>query len=820
MNWRDRFRLSTEVLLLSMSVRILTSAQGLFAVWTEGEERSRSYDVLHYRIEVEFDESQKSVIGAVRTTLVPLLPRLDSLDFDAEGLDVHRVTKGDGTPLRFSVLPKVLRIWLDRPYSFHDTLTVSTAYTAVPGKGLYFIQPDSLAPEKPWQIWTQGQAEENHFWFPCYDFPNDKATSEVLATVRDEYTLLSNGALVSVRENSANRTKTFHWRESKPHASYLIMLAAGVYDIIQDRYDSIPVLSYVYPSRREDGERVFHGAADMLKFFSELIGYRYPWEKYAQIPIADFMWGGMENTSATTFNDTYVVIDRRAELDRSSRGFVAHELAHQWWGDLVTCKNWKHLWLNEGFAEYFEDLQERHQLGEDEFAYTQYRHQQAAINSDKRTGRKPIVSVDSPQPNLYGRGASVLHMLRYVLGDELFWRAINHYAHAYEFQSVETNDFKLAIEQSTGQNLYWFFDEWLYKAGYPVFDIASRWDEDAQKLTLSVKQVQKRDSLTGLFRMPVDIEVTTESGAETHRVLLANQEEEFAFPLNSKPLLVIFDKGNWILKEVHFPKTREELIRQLQPNQDIEARLTALDQLHSDSLWSSDGGLFSIFSDVALSDSFWAVRAGAVNAVGTMDVAGVEDVLLEAYQDTDSRVRNAAVTNLGRFPTQRVKDLLRKAVDGDSSYVVNASALRVLATVDPANSLDLAAAHLGTPSFLDGISRAAVSVLSSIDDRRSIPHLIEYSKIGHQTFTRYAALAGLKRYVGENRDVQECLLALLNDPDKAIRIRAIRMLGSIGGDAVTQALRDRQAQETDHEVLDEIENQLKREKSASEVGGR
>ncbi|MEE9225213.1 MAG: M1 family aminopeptidase [Bacteroidota bacterium] len=553
----------------------------------------------------------------------------------------------------------------------------------------------------------------------------------------------------------------------------------------------------------------------MVEFFSQKIGYVYPWEKYAQVTIADFMWGGMENTSATTLNDKSAVFDKRAELDRSSRGLIAHELAHQWWGDLITCKDWRHLWLNEGFATYFEALHQEYRLGTDEFAYNTYRDQRAAISSDKTSGRKPIVSVNSFRANLFERGAMVLHMLRFVLGDELFWKAIRHYAHQYQYRSVETNDFKLAIEESTGQNLSWFFDQWIYKAGYPEFEVTSHWDESARSITLSIKQVQKIDSLTNIFRTPLDIEITTASGARTHRVLISEKQEEFTIPVDSKPLLVVFDKGNWILKEVRFPRSRKELIYQLRSSGDAVERLTALEQLRSDSDAVSTGASFRVFRDVVLSDPFWAVRMEAVNAIGRMTIPEAEDALIEAYKDQKSKVRQAVVNNLSRFPGQRVRNFLRQAMEEDPSYVVNADALKAYAKVDSASAYDVAVSHLKTPSYDNGVCNAALSVLASLEDERAVPHLIKYSTYGQPKKTREVALAGLRSFVENEKAVQDWTIGLVEDQMKEVRLAAIRMLDRIGGDRVIETLMNLKARETDEEVLGAIEaelEELKRQK--------
>ncbi|HEX9007255.1 MAG TPA: M1 family metallopeptidase, partial [Bacteroidota bacterium] len=483
---RHAVALTTLLLFLSSLVR----AQALFSPRdsSSGQARDRSFHVVHYALDVSFDETRKSVDGRTTITLVPFLPSLTRVELDAEELAIHRVT-ARGRTLSFTLEPKVLSIALDRACSPRDTVVLTVEYSCTPKRGLYFTQPDSAA-HKPWIIWTQGEDMDNHFWFPCYDFPNDKATSEVTGTVNSSYQFVSNGRLLSVKEDKAHGTRTWHWSQELPHSSYLIMLAAGKYAVLHDRAGTVPLDYYVYPGQEADAQACFAETPAIMKFFTEKTGAAFPWAKYAQIELTDFMYGGMENTSATTLLDESIILDARARIDESTASLIAHEMAHQWFGDLLTCKDWRHLWLNESFASYFDPLYYEATRGREEYDYQMYNAQQAGVNVDRALGRKPVVSFGTYTTNVYPRGAAVLHMLRYVLGDSLFWRAIRHYVAAYRFQAVETNDLKQAIEQATGQNLYWFFDEWLYKAGHPVYDVSYSWSDTARILHLAVRQTQ------------------------------------------------------------------------------------------------------------------------------------------------------------------------------------------------------------------------------------------------------------------------------------------------------------------------------------------
>ena len=776
--------------LLLFLAAVTAQAQSVFPVRdSSGESRNRSYDVLHYKIEVSIDDKKKSVDGTVTTTLIPFFPQLRTIEFDAEKLDIRRVWMGTKT-LKFNVLPKTLEIQLDKPYSSRDTLTVSVQYSCTPKKGLYFTQPDSGYPEKPLQIWTQGEDMDNHFWFPCYDYPNDRATSEVIATVAGNYTLVSNGKLVSVREDKKNGTKTWFWSQTKPHVSYLIMLAAGNYALLKDKAGSLPLEYYVYPKNVEDAKVCFAETPGMIQFFARKIGIDYPWDKYAQVLIADFNEGGMENTSATTLMDDATVYDARTRVDESPVSLIAHEMAHQWWGDLVTCKDWRHLWLNEGFASYFDPLYFEYSRGRDEFEYIMSQQQQNGINTDKHQGRKPVVSVGSYGSNVYSRSAAILHMLRFVLGDDMFWRAIHHYLEKHQYTTVETNDLKRAIEEATGQNLYWFFDQWFYKAGHPVFDVTYDWSDSARVVHMKVTQTQTIDSLTGIFRTPVAVQVVTPSGSVLDTVDVLSRDTVYTIQAPAKPHMVHFDKGNWLLKEVNFHKLREEWRYQAEKAESPVDRLNAIKTLAQ--LPDSDD-IIPLFSRIALHDPFWAVRSRVITGLQDSFTQNdsmkqiIKSTLLAACRDSNSHVREGAVSGLSARRGDDVVVALHTALS-DSSYEVVASALRSLAKADSAHAEPVLLAHLNMPSHRNAIVNAALSMLGHLDSTKAVDVALEKAKYGQHPWTRYTALSVLSRYGKYRKEVVPFLTTLLHDKNTYLRSMAMRMLGEMGDNSVLPAL--------------------------------
>jgi len=779
-------------LLLLVCVTVTSAmAQSVFPIRDEGEARDKTYHVLHYAISVIIDEVQKEVTGRVLTTLVPYQPGCQAIEFDAEQMNIHQVSLR-GKDLRFELKPKTLAITLDRAYSYHDTLAIAIDYSCKPVRGLYFVQPDSAYPDKPWQVWSQGEDMDNHFWFPCYDFPNDRATTELTATVKSKYTVLSNGSLVGVKEDKKSGMKTFHWKEDHPHVSYLIMIAVGEYTVLHDTAGGLPLEYYVYPRHVQDARICFSRTPEMIRFFNEKIGFAYPWEKYAQVLIKDFVAGGMENTSATSLADESTVYDARARLDDSPTSLIAHELAHQWWGDVVTCRDWRHLWLNESFASYFDPLYHESLLGRDEFDVQMYHNQQAGITTDKELGRKPIVSIGSYGANIYPRGASVLHMLRFLLGEQLFWKAINHYITKHQFQTVETNDVKVAIQEATGQNLYWFFDQWVYKAGYPIFDISYAWNDTSHSTYIHVAQSQVIDSLTGVFRTPVDIEITTTAGAVTHHVFLQSRDTTIVLPAPAKPTLVIFDKGNWLLKELNFTKSDQEWMLQAAQAPNPVDRLRAIQVLlaRQDSVPS-----IPLLARIASSDPLWAVRLEAVNALGKLpseDSLGRDEIrraLLAATHDSKSSVRSSAISRLAEFHEDDVVAALRLALS-DSSYGVVASALRSLAKSDSANALPILMSHLTIPSRGHVIAAAALHGLHSVDSTKAVRVALEKIRYGQPGGLRYAALGILQRHAKYQQDLLPVIASLASDKERWMQFSAIQSLGDIGDASVLPLLDD------------------------------
>ena len=802
--------------LLSLFIISALPAQEIFSPKDPGETPNRTYDVLHYKIEIKLDDIAKSVEGQVTTTFVPLFPALKTVVFDAGDMKIKSVRDAKGKDLKFTSTTSNVSIELDKPRSYRDTLKVSIEYSCTPKQGLTFNNTDGAIPGKRPQIWSQGEDTTNHYWFPCYDYPNDKSTSEVIGTVNARYSLLSNGKLISVKENKKEKTKTFHWMETKPHSSYLIMIAAGEYTILHDNLGKLPLEYWVYPDDTTNGRASFKYTPAMIKFFNETIGYPYAWEKYAQIILQDH-FGGMENTSATTLSDTWAVPDPRGRIDNPSTSLLAHELSHQWWGDLVTCKDFRHSWLNESFASYYDPLFHRMFLGQDEFDYTMYQNQQAGVVVDTTRGRKPIVSVESYGENIYPRGSAVLHMLRYLLDDDLYQRAIKHYITKHAFQPVETNDLKVAIEEITGQNLQWFFDQWVYKAGHPIFNVSYRWNESAGNIALTVQQTQKMDSLTGVFRMPVDVEITAAAGATTHRIGILKKDSTYTLPAPSKPLLVIFDKGDWLIKELTFEKSFDEWKYQASSATSLVDRILGIQAL---SRLQKEGDVVSVFIDRMLHDPFWAVRRDAASQISSAVAkhdslkSVAKPALLAAIKDKRSEVRSVAAGALRWFKGDDVVGTLKTALN-DSSYQVFGRALSSIAKADSAHALPIVKQYLSTPSRQNIVAGYALNALGSLDTAQAVTVAMEMVKDQKFTSTRYTSLSMIRWYGKGRMDAMNVVKDILKDPNESVRNYAALVLGDIGDASVIAALeaigndKDNPASGTAKQSIEKINKRIK-----------
>ena len=796
----------------------------------------RRFRIHHLKLALHFDLPQQSVRGTATLTISPFADGVQSIELDAAELSISSIRRlppqaePDDSPLvmigstavnlSFDTRAEKLSIELDHPLQRDEEVMIEITYSCRPRKGLYFTQPDEAYPHKPHQIWSQGQTEDAHWWFPCADVPHQKMTTELMATVDEKYFALSNGALIGSTGNVAEKTITYHWRQEQPHPSYLVTVVIGEYELIQERLQGLPVEYYVYADRAEQGKNLFARTPEMIEFFAEKFGYPYPFAKYSQILVDDFLFGAMENTSATTMTDR-CLLDERAALDVNYEDIVAHELAHHWWGDLVTCKHWTEIWLNESFATYSEYLWREHTRGSDEARFALWQDFLTYLNEDCSSHRRPILfrhyrySEELMDRHAYEKGACVLHMLRQVLGDDAFFRSMARYLSKFAFGVAETNDLKTAIEEVTGQNLHWFFEQWIYSAGYPELEVEYEWQREQTMLRLKVKQVQKSDEddeVMEAFRFPVEIEiVTAETDAviETDRrksfhVWVEKAEQEFYFPCEAKPRLVVFDKGHRVFKLLRFPKSQQELLYQLHHDKDMLGRARAARELAA---YKTDETLNALRT-VLLGHDFRAVRMAAAISLGEFQAQEARRTLREAYiVCADSHVRRTCVWALGceANADETILPFLREVIANDPSYFVQVAAVRALghlgAKAEGSAAFDAICTALAHGSWQEAVRAAVFHTFRHAKEARAVDLALKHSQYGEHVAVRVAAIGALgtvgKELHKDKADdkIVDHLLTLLEDKAIRARIASIRALGKIGNERALPALREAQTRE-------------------------
>jgi len=419
--------------------------------------RDRDFMPGHLLLELWFDWKERKVFGTATHTLKAINDGLERIVLDAVDMKIKDVVSNKRR-LRFEYDGRFVTIALPKRLKEDGEVTLAISYEASPRNGLFFVVPDKKYPKKPYQIWSQGEMEDNRHWFPAYDYPNARVTSEAVLHVDERYTALSNGGLIDVKHDKKARTKTFHWKQAIPHVNYLISIAIGEFDMKEEDCDGVPLQYYVPKGEGSSIPFSFRCTPSVMRFFNKVIGVKFPYEKYAQVVVDEFTFGGMENTTLTLlFRAT--VHDENALPDLRVDSLIAHEMAHQWFGDLLTMKSWAHLWLNEGFATYFQPLWYEHEYGKEEFQYAMRGHALMYFSEASERYTRPIVTTKYSEPedmfdgHSYQKGACVLHMMRYVLGDEQFFKSLRHYVKSHSQGAVETTDLKESIEEATGKDL-------------------------------------------------------------------------------------------------------------------------------------------------------------------------------------------------------------------------------------------------------------------------------------------------------------------------------------------------------------------------------
>ena len=752
----------------------------------------KTVDVEHIDLHLTPDLASHALDGICTTTVRALDEEVATLALDAIDLQVSSVER-DGRPQRFTCRNGKLEIAFVPAIAAGERTTFAISYRiAEPRHGLFFVEPTAAYPHKIAHAWTQGQDENARYWFPCLDYPHEKQTSSATIVVRKGLFALSNGELVS-REDRGELT-AFRYEQRVPHSTYLMTLVVGPFVETSSPVaaGAVPVYYYVLPGREADGERSFGKTPRMIEFFERMTGVPYPYARYSQIAVGDFIFGGMENTSATTQTDR-TLHDERAHLDFSSDPLVSHELAHQWFGDLLTCRDWAHAWLNEGFATYFDCAWREADLGYDEYLYAIFGCVERYVREDSERYRRPIVCNQFRDPielfdrHLYEKGAAVLHMLRGDLGEARFRRAIARYVRDNAQRSVETIDLIRAIEASTGRNMRGFFDRWVFRGGHPELAASVKWDPERNTATVTIDQKQPIDDENPPYALDIEVGFVLEApaaptadlgsgllaGERRVRMRIERDRQTIAVPLGARPALVRIDPGAFALATVTYEYETEWAAAALRGDPDVVARIRAARALAKDGSLQAREALAWGLSH----DPFWGVSAEIAKAIASTHAPWARVLLAEALQHAHPKVRRAVAEGLGSFKHPDAASALLAPARGDASYFVTAQALQSLGQTRDLRAFDLLQAALQSESWNGTIAAGAARGLGELADPRATALLIAAAAPGSDEAVRRAAVEGLARLgtlvESERTRVVRAIDDLLDDEAFLVRLAAI-----------------------------------------------
>lgn len=690
----------------------------------------RVNDLIHTKLDIKFDWEKEQVLGKAELTLTPVFHPVTSVTLDAKGFEFSKVKMKGGKDLTFTYDGKQIKIDLDAMYKRGAEYTIETEYIASPradggsaaissDKGLFFINPRGEEGDKPQQIWTQGETEHNSRWFPTIDKPNERCTQELSVTVQDKYETLSNGILVESKDNK-DGTRTDYWKMDKPHAPYLFALVVGDFAVVEDKWKGIDVDYYVEPEYEDHARAIFPYTPEMLTFFSDVLDFQYPWQKYSQVVVRDYVSGAMENTTAVIFGEFMQGTDRDLLDVLTNEKIVAHEMMHHWFGDYVTCESWSNLTLNEGFANYSEYLWLEHKHGRDEADAHWLEEFEGYLGQARGQGIHPLIhyGYDDKEEmfdaHSYNKGGMVLHMLRNYLGDDAFFAGLKKYLRDNALTAVEVDELRMAFEDTVGEDLNWFFNQWFLQQGHPNLEFSKFYNAETGNLELTILQTQDAERMPAIFELPIEVDIYYSAVDKVRENLrVTKREETFIIPVKSEPVFTDIDPNKVLLAEKTEDKNHPELIFQYYNTKSFANRLESLRGL-AESINPDAPGVYQS----ALQDDFWIVRLIAVNALGVNDDTA-EIIAALAKNDPHSQVRATAVTQLGQSADKSYLNILNNRLKDDPSYTVQGAALVALTQID--SEAALAAAENLENTDNDDLLAAVAAIYVESGDAKYLP---------------------------------------------------------------------------------------------------
>lgn len=741
----------------------------------------RQIDALHIAIDVTPDFKARTLAGKTAFRFAPILAPLRELRLDQVDLKILSV-ESDAAVKGWTVGEDSLVVTFAEPIPVGRESEVRIEYSAEPAKGIYFRTPEMGYKPEDAHLWSQGEPQEARHWFPSFDYPNDKFTSEVVCRVPPDMSVFSNGHPAGETVDPKTGLKAVRWVQDKPHSNYLIALAAGHFKTLRDDSFRVPLALHVPASQIDHAQNAFRDTGRIIRFFESEIGVPYPWDKYDQVVVDDFIWGGMENTSLTILTDHTLYPDG-FEGVRDSNGLVAHEMAHQWFGDYATCKDWSQIWLNEGFATYYAHLFDGEQNGRDDMLYGLFLDARKIFNSGDL---RPIVSrayddeSDVFGVRAYEKGSWVLHMLRSRLGEDVYRRVIKAYLERNAFGSSVTEDLRSVLEKETGQSHDEYFDRWVFHGGWPKLKVTTDWNEAQGLARVVVEQTQEINEKTPLFDIPAKVRFTTAGGDVDREIKIDAARREFFFALPSQPTMTRFDPDYGILAQVSFTPSNPMLFAQLEKS-DAIGRLLAIEALKDRDDKETVEGLRKRLNE----DPFWGVRVEAATALRQVHTPEALDALVQSIAQPDARVRRRVVEEIGAFYDPAALRALLASAGSEPNPDVKAKALEALGKFEDPEARKTLLGALGAPSFRDATANAALRGVRSAESPDLIPPTLDFlnarKDLSSETLGQAMdTLATLARHQ-ENRDAaRDVITARVNDPRRGVQAAAIRALGTLG----------------------------------------
>ncbi|HEY5218674.1 MAG TPA: M1 family aminopeptidase [Gemmatimonadaceae bacterium] len=769
--------------------------------WPQGV---HNFDLVHQKVAVQFDEVQRLVSGVVTTTVIPQVAT-DTVRLNAEDITIDAATDARGQSIKFFADTEHVTVHLARRVSAGDTVVFTLTYHTHPERGIYFVPRRHV-------IWSQGEATETRAWVPTYDYANDKTTWEFFVTADSGLKVLSNGTLVSVTPVHGGTQNVWHWAQNEKASTYLYSVVVGPFTILHDQWRGKPVNEYVYPDTVDAGWRAAGETPSMIELYSRLTGVPFAWDKYDQSWIPDFTYGGMENVSATTQTDLDLPGPGNDPWE-GSRSLVAHELGHQWFGDLETTANWANIWLNEGLTTYMESVQNEKTRGWDAAQLEWWGQQQQAMQADLRQAR-PLVwgQYQGTDPialffsgHVYPKGGQLAHQLRRLLGDQMFWAGMHRFLVDNAHKATTTKDYADAFENTCHCDLGWFFDQWAYGIGYPQLDVTHRWDAAAKVLHVTVRQVQPTDATRPLFKFPTTIRViTADSVVRDSVMVVASKTQTFDMRLPSAPLSFRFDEGGWLLGTVHTDQTPDELAYMAEHDLDTSARNWALYALAQ----SQDTAAVDARRFIVLNERMAQLRTEALVQMAHDSTPRAITIVRSALRDPDASVRSEAIARLASLTSAGVADSALAMYHQDISSAARAAGLRVYTTLTGADALSTVIAASG-PAHALTVRLTAAALLPRMHAAAATEALERLTDPVEVRELRTSALGGLFANGDATRTIAVATRGL-TDYDPLYAGAAVRELGRLGTPEARAALRTALRTETRVHVKAAIEQALAR----------